>query len=119
MKKNVMNANASVAEAKVQERMNAFYEVFNLESSQNEAAKIAIDYAVEEVVDPDNHEDAVLGTAFDFLSGYEYARNTRNKSVNYMEIIEEVMLSKGVKAALDLLNVQKKRKGGNRSGYKK
>ena len=100
MKKNVMNANASVAEAKAQERMNTFFEVFDLEPSQYEAAKIAIDYAVEEVVDPEKHEDAVLGTAFDFLSGFEHARNTQNKSVYFMEIIEEVMLSKGVKAAL-------------------
>ena len=103
MKKNVMNANASIAEAKALERMNTFFEVFDLEPSQYKAAKIAIDYAVKKVVDPENHEDAVLGTAFDFLSGFEYARNTRNKSVNYMEIIEEVMLSKGVKAALDSL----------------
>lgn len=100
MKKKKNNANASVAEAKAQERMNVFFEVFNLEPSQYDAAKTAIDYAVKEVVDPDNHEDAVLGTAFDFLSGFEYARNTQNKSVNFMEIIEEVMLSKGVKAAL-------------------
>ncbi len=66
--------NVSVAEAKAQERLNMMVEVFGLEPSQYETAKIAIDYAVGEVADPENHEDAVIATAFNFLSGYEYAK---------------------------------------------
>lgn len=96
------NANASVAGAKAKERMNAFIETFGLKPSQYKAAKIALNYAVEEVVDPDNHEDAVLRTAFDFFTGYEFATDSEKKS-SFMGTIEEVMFSKGTKVALDYL----------------
>ncbi len=74
MKQKQNNANAPKIEAKTQERLNMMVEVFGLEPSQYETAKIAIDYAVKEVADPENHEDAVIATAFDFLSGYDYAK---------------------------------------------
>lgn len=64
----------STVEAKAQGRLNMMVEVFGLEPSQFETAKVAIDYAVKEVADPENHEDAVIATAIDFLSGYEYAK---------------------------------------------
>ena len=74
MKQKQKNANAPKIEAKAQERLNMMVEVFGLEPSQYGTAKIAIDYAVKEVADPENHDDAVIATAFDFLSGYEYAK---------------------------------------------
>lgn len=67
-------ANAPKVEAKEHERLNMMIEVLGLEPSQYETAKVAIDYAVKEIADPENHEDAVIATAFDFLSGYEYAK---------------------------------------------
>ena len=74
MKQKQKKANASKVGVKAQERLNMMVEVFGLEPSQYETAKIAIDYAVKEVADPENHEDAVIATAFDFLSGYEHAQ---------------------------------------------
>lgn len=74
MKQKAEMANAPKVEANAQERLNMMVEVFGLEPSQYETAKIAIDYAVGEVADPENHEDAVIATAFNFLSGYEYAK---------------------------------------------
>jgi len=61
------------AVAELQERLNKMVKVFGLIPSQYETAKIGIHYAVKQVVDPENHEDAVIASAFDFLSGYERA----------------------------------------------
>ena len=72
--KKLKKVNAPKVEAKALERLNTMVEVFGLEPSQYGTAKVAIDYAVKEVADPENHEDAVIATAFDFLSGYEYAK---------------------------------------------
>ena len=74
MTKKQKNANAPKVETEYLERLNMMVEVFGLEPSQYGTAKIAIDYAVKEVADSENHEDAVIATAFDFLSGYEYAK---------------------------------------------
>ena len=78
MKQKQKKANAPKVGANAQERLNMMVEVFGLEPSQYETAKIAIDYAVKEVADPENHEDAVIATAFDFLSGYDYAKAERH-----------------------------------------
>ena len=113
-KKEVMS-NASVAEAKTIERINKLYETFDLEGTSFESVKKAIDYAVEEVVDPENHEDAVLGTAFDFLSGYKLAQNEKKhgEGNNFMEIVEQIMLSDGTKAALQKMESMAKEGDGN------
>ena len=75
MKQKQKKANASKVGVKAQERLNMMVEVFGLEPSQYETAKTAIEYAVKIVADPENHEeDAVIATAFDFLSGYDYAK---------------------------------------------
>lgn len=69
-----MRKSRKQAVAEVQKRFNMMVEVFGLKPSQYETAKIAINYAVKEVADPEDHKDAVIATAFDFLSGYEYAK---------------------------------------------
>ncbi len=101
MKKKQKKANATQVEAKAQERVKKMVVVLGLEPSQYETAKAAIDYAVKEVIDPDSHEDAVLSTAIDFFSGYAHAKAEKDKHVYFMEIVEKIALSKGVKAALD------------------
>ena len=104
MKQKQKNANAPKIETKAQERLNMMVEVFGLEPSQYETAKNAIEYAVKEVADPENHEDAVIATAYDFLSGYECAQADYNrKRTNFMDVIETVMLCKGTRAALGFL----------------
>jgi len=74
MKQKAEMANAPKVEANAQERLNMMVKVFRLKPSQYGTAKAAIDYAVKVVADPENHEDAVIATAFDFLSGYDYAK---------------------------------------------
>jgi hypothetical protein len=74
LKKIIMRKSRKQAVAEVQKRFNTMVEVFGLIPSQYETAKIAIKYAVKEVADPENHEDAVIASAFDFLSGYERAK---------------------------------------------
>lgn len=97
MKKRKNDARAS-REVKAQALMNKMVKCFALEPSQYETAKMAIDYAMEKVADLDAHEDEINDSAFDYLAGYVHAQRDLERSrhdVNFMEIVEDVMLCKG------------------------
>ena len=54
--KELKKATASTVEAKAQERLNMMVVVFGLKPSQYGTPKIAIDYAIKEVADPENKQ---------------------------------------------------------------
>ena len=103
-KKTTTKSKATKKGVKTQSFSNGFAGSNQQAKTQYEAAKeAAVSYAVDVIVNPEDHLDAVESTIDDFLAGFEYAQHTPKESNDFVRWIEEILLNEGPKAAITYL----------------